>query len=144
MRMSNLNVDHFGRLAVRGIHDATVGGFRYIESGAFELQLLGVGNERRSISLHRLCKLGMRDVVNGTIISDIYCWYLRDAICTSSVAREAWKTLLACNYVESELPTLINSLRQQFSDCVLVFFESSYGGSIASICHEIFTSSDSD
>lgn len=142
MRISKVDVDEYGRLAVRGIHDAAVEGFRYIDGRAFDMQLRGIADERRSILLRNLCKLGMRDVVNGTIISDIYCWSLGDATSTSAVASDAWRTLLAGNYVESELPVLVENLRRQFSDCVLVFFESSYGGAIAAICHEIFIDPD--
>lgn len=144
MRISKVDVDEYGRLAVRGIHDATVEGFRYIDGMAFDLQLCGIADERQSISLRNICRLGMRDVVNGTIVSDIYCWALGDAASASAVTSDAWRTLLAGNYVESGLPALAENLTRQFSDCFFVFFESSYGGTIAGICREIFINSDTD
>jgi hypothetical protein len=144
MRISKVEVDEYGRLAVRGIHDAAVEGFRYVNGMAFDLQLCGIADERQSISLRQICRFGMKDVVNGTIISDIYCWMLRDPTSASAVTNDAWRTLLAGNYIESGLPALIENLTLQFPDHVFVFFESSYGGTIAAICREIFIDSGTD
>lgn len=144
MRISKVEVDEYSRLAVRGIHDAAVEGFRYVDGMAFDLQLRGIADEHQSISLRHICRFGMKDVVNGTIVSDIYCWELGDPTSASAVTNDAWRTLLASNYVESGLPALIENLTLQFSDCVFVYFESSYGGTIAGICREIFIDSDTD
>jgi hypothetical protein len=143
MKVSKIEVDDSGRLAGPGIHDAIVDGFRFSDRDAFDVCICSVGGESQLISLRDVRRLGMRDVVNGTIISDIYCWALDGLTTIPTVTDDAWRTLLAGNYIEKDLHALINNLTMQFSDCVLVFIESSYGGSIAAICHEIYVDSSS-
>jgi hypothetical protein len=137
MRVSNVEVDTYGRLALGGIHDAIVKELHLVEGCFFTIRLLGINGEDRIIRLSDIGRIGFQDVVNGTIISDILCLKLNSPNVLAGEPRAAWRTLLGDAYTEHGLQHAISDLVARHADSFLVVFESAYGGSISAICSEI-------
>lgn len=137
MQVSNVEVDTYGRLAVSGVHDATVREFHFIDGGVFTIRLLGMSGENRIIRLDNVVRIGFQDVINGTIISDFFCLKLGSPDVLNATPRATWRTLFGEGYTESRVQSDVNHLVGQFADAFLVVIESAYGGSISAICGEI-------
>jgi hypothetical protein len=137
MKISNLTVDKHSRLVGIGVHDAIVQAFRYEQGRNIDICLRDASGVDRWISLSNVARLGMRDIVNGTIISSIFCWELLNSPMQQIDQCEGWRVLLGGNYLESDLSVLTSNLRATYESKFFVFFESSYGGTIAAICEEI-------
>ncbi|MFD2366316.1 hypothetical protein [Pseudoduganella sp. GCM10020061] len=137
MSGSDFSTDADGRLRGSGIHDAVVREFHFADSGEFNLRMRGTDGEDRLVALRGVARLGMRDLINGTIISDIYCWKLDQGDLEGYAVDAAWRAIVADAFREPELPQLAARLAQEHADCYLVYFESSYGGEIAAVCREV-------
>ena len=137
MRVSNVEVDAFGRLAVGGIHDAIVKELRFIEGLSFAIRLLGINGEDRTIRLDGVARIGFQNVINGTIISDILCFKLASPEVLEGEPKAAWRALLGEAYTENGLQHTVSDLVTRYPDELLVVFESAYGGTITAICSEI-------
>jgi hypothetical protein len=137
MQVSNVEVDAFGRLAVSGTHDAIVKELHFFEGGFFSIRLHGVNGEKRVIRLNGIERIGFQNVINGTIISDIFCLKLNSTNVGSNELRAAWRTLLGDTCTEHDLNEVVDDLVTRHEDAFLVIFESAYGGSISAICSEI-------
>jgi hypothetical protein len=137
MQVSNVEVDTFGRLAISGIHDAIVKELHFIEGGFFTIRLHGVNGEDSVIRLNGIERIGFQDVVNGTIVSDIFCLKLNSMNVLAGELRAAWRTLLGDTCTEHDLQQVVSNLVALHTDAFLVVFESAYGGSISAICSEI-------
>jgi len=137
MQVSNVDVDTFGRLALHGIHDATVKELHFVEGNSFTMRLLGINGEDRVIRLNGVRRIGFQDVVNGTIVSDILCVKLNSTNALAAGLRAAWRTLLGDTCKEHDLQRAASDLVARHADAYLVVFESAYGGSISTICGEI-------
>ena len=137
MQVSNVEVDAFGRLAVSGIHDAIVKELHFLEGGFFSIRLHGVNGENRVIRLNGIECIGFQNVINGTIMSDIFCLKLNSTHVVSNELRVAWRTLLGDTCTEHDLKDVVDDLAARHADAFFVVFESAYGGSISAICSEI-------
>ena len=137
MQVSNVEVDTFGRLAFSGIHDAIVKEIHFVEGDSFTIRLLGINGEDRVICLTGIGRIGFQDVVNGTIVSDIFCFELNSTNVLADEVRAAWRTLLGDTCTENDLQHAVSNLVARHADAFLVVFESAYGGSISAICSEI-------
>lgn len=137
MKISQIEVDQYGRISGGGIHDAVVQGFCFIAGKSFDVSLQGSNGESLIISLSDVALIGLKEIVNGTIISDVFCWELGGPDDESNPICEAWRVLLGGNYIENDFERLVGKLKSQYAEQLLVFFESSYGGSIAAISREI-------
>lgn len=89
MQVSNVEVDTFGRLALSGIHDAVVKELHFINGDSFTIRLLGINGEDRVICLTGIGRIGFQDVVNGTIVSDIFCFKLNSTTVLAGEVRAA-------------------------------------------------------
>jgi hypothetical protein len=137
MHVSKVEVDTHGRLAISGVHDATVKEFHFIEGRVFTIRLLGINAESRVIRLDNVVRIGFQDVVDGTIITDVFCLKLNSPAILAGEPRAAWRALLGESYTESSVQNVVNDLVARYADSFLVVFESAYGGSISAICGEI-------
>lgn len=72
MQASSVRVDSCGRFAPSGIHDAVVKEPHFAEGEFFTTRLLRVNGEDRIIRLDGVKRIGFQDVINGTIIFDIF------------------------------------------------------------------------
>lgn len=139
MNTSQVSIDQSGRIIGGGIHDAVIRAFRFVEGERFDVCLRDPDNQERWICLVDLPRIGFRDVINGSVISEVFCWRLSDEMAMQQVANDAWRVLLGGNYVEMDFKELVSKLAVRYASMFLVLFESSYGGSIAAICREIQT-----
>ena len=137
MKTFEFTVDKDGLLRSRGIHDATMQAFRYTEHEHFEMCLRGTDEQSRWFSLNKISQLGLENVVNGLIVSDIYCWQLSDPAVTLANTSDAWRVLFGGNCREDDLPQAVNKLKKRYSNEQLILVDSSYGGMVAAICKEL-------
>jgi hypothetical protein len=135
MQMLDVKVDQYGRVAGRGIHDAKVEELHFVVDECFEIRLRDPVGKSRVISLRDVAQIGFRNVVNGMIISDVFCWRLNDQ--EKFGTNEAWCTLLGGDYLEADFDEHISTLTGRHAGKFLVLFESSYGGEIAALCRSV-------
>jgi hypothetical protein len=137
MSTSQIKIDQFGRIADSGIHDATIQSFRFIMGDRFDVCLRDPAGGEKWLLLNEVVQIGFKNVVNGTIVSDVFCWRLSDPALLQEAMQNAWRVLLGGYYVEQGLQQLISDLIRRHASSLLVLFESSYGGSIAAICGDV-------
>jgi len=137
MSTSQVAVDQFRRVRGSGIHDATIQAFSLIAGGQFEVFLRNPGGQEKRVVLSEIAQFGFRDFVNGAIVSDIFCWKLNDPTIALESMCDAWRVLLGGNYAEPDFLGLVSAMMQRYASALLVFFECSYGGSIAAICRDL-------
>jgi len=126
-----VEIDEYGRVMGKGIHDAIIYEFRYVLGSRFDVC---VRNESTNIwlLLADIYRIGFKDVIDGTILSDVYCWNLGKEF--SSITSEAWKALLGEGYVLKDIDVVRSKIATSYSGHNFVYFESSYGGFISVIC----------
>lgn len=125
------------------VHDALIHEFKYTLGGRFQFCLkLPSRQKRRWIFFNDVSAIGFRDLIQGTIVSEVFSWRLSDPRSMELAPNTAWRVLLGENYHEGQLPELVARLASQHAREILVYVESSYGGSIAAICGEILTAED--
>jgi hypothetical protein len=134
MKSVNATVNQYSMISSSGIHDATLHGFNYLKGVHFEACLRDLRGQEKWICLVDLIELGFKNLVTGTIISEIFCWPLSEDINLQTQTKEAWHVLLAENYHEKDFEKRIAEMKKQNATASLVLFESSYGGSIAAVC----------
>jgi hypothetical protein len=137
MKTFQIVTDQHGRIRGQGIHDATVHSFRFVCDERFDVCLRGLDGQDRWIHLLDIRNIGFKDVVNGLIVSDVFAWAIKDLSEANVGVRDAWRVLLGGNYREEDLHGAITRTKVRYASFFLVFFESSYGGSIAAISREI-------
>jgi hypothetical protein len=122
------------------VHDALIHEFKYTLGGRFQFCLkLPTQTKRRWIVFNDVSAIGFKDLVQGTIVSDIFSWRLSASRKGELVPVAAWRVLLGENVREDKFSQLVASLSERHVSESLVFIESSYGGSIAAICSEVLT-----
>lgn len=136
MNTSLVKTDEYNRLCVGGIHDATIKAFNFVADDRFNLCLRSQAGHDQWISLHGLSQIGFSDLVNGAIVSDIYCWRVSDTT-AQDLRLQAWRVLLGGNFVERDLPDLVLKLSARKGSSLLVSVECCYGGSIAALCSRL-------
>lgn len=137
MKSEPLGTDSSGMLRAPGIHDAVVQAIHYVADSRLDLVLKDPSGVTRTFSFLDVPRVGFKDVVNGQIVSDLFCWKLNDEAARQPAAMDAWRVLLGGNCRDSDLSDLVGVLARLYADMVLVSCESSYGGSMAAICREI-------
>lgn len=130
-------VDEYGRIARAGIHDAVVQRISYSLAERLDICLKDPRDTERWLSLTGLVKTGFKDVVDGMIVGNVFCWQLDSRNPASVVMTEAWRVLFGGNYVEADFTKLVADTTIRHSGAYLVFLDSSYGGSIAALCDRI-------
>lgn len=130
-------LDGSGRVLTQGLHDATVRAFRFVAEERFEICLRDESGRDKWFDFVDVPLIGFQDVVNGQIISDLFCWKLDESANAQGEAGFAWSVLLGENCRAEELPARVSRLAKGYEGYFLVFFLTSYGGSIAAICREI-------
>ena len=135
--MQHLKIDQFGRVSEQGIHDATIVGINYSLATSLQVSLRGLDNKVRELYLQGPEKVGFNELVDGTIVSDIYCWGPLQSEKMGRISPESWRCLFGGNFNEQDLPVLIYNTIQKYGGAFLIFIESSYGGSIAAICGDV-------
>lgn len=137
MKLRDYSVDEFGRLSTHGIHDAVVQEFHFISGQSLTIRLRGALGEQTLVSCQRPVKLGFKDVLEGTIVSDIFCWRMYEKIAIEGVIEEAFRVLESGHFREADFYRFSSSLAQKHTGKFLVLIDSSYGGAMATICEEI-------
>jgi hypothetical protein len=126
-----------GSIVNRGIHDATIHAFRFVENEQLDLCLRSPDGNDRWLCLVDVPRFGFQDVVNGSIVSDVYCWGLSDCpeILDETVA---WQVLLGYGSCKGhDVVPEAARLAAKYATHSLVFVTTSYGGLIAAICREV-------
>jgi hypothetical protein len=138
MKITAVKIDQYGQIRGSGIHDAVVQAFRFVMDDHFDICLRDSSGQERWLLLRGVTKIGFKDLVNGTIVSEVFCWKLETTTTGGNVLpTEAWRVLFGENYIEKDFEGLVATTQEQHAMQLLVLLESSYGGSIAAICHEV-------
>lgn len=137
MKTTEVVTDGYGQVVGGGIHDTVIQSFNFTEGDRFDICLRDSSGNKKCMSLRGIEKIGFKDLVNGTIISEIFYWPLAEGCVPLNSENEAWRVLLGGNYQERDFEYIVFRLMAQHATHALVFFESSYGGSIAVICREM-------
>jgi len=135
-------IDGSGRVMSRGLHDATVCAFHFVAEERFEICLRDEDGMDKWFYFVDVPLLGFKDVLNGQIISDLFCWRLDEPTSVEGETGFAWSVLLGEDYRAEELPARASRLAKEYAGHSLIFFLTSYGGSIAAICREILVDDD--
>ncbi len=137
MKTDEVQVDQYGQITGCGIHDAVVQAFNFAIDDRFDICLRDASGKDRWMFLRDVALIGFKDLVNGTILSEVFCWKLDASSAKHIETSEAWRVLFGGNYVEGDLQSLVFKSQERYATQFLVFFESSYGGTIAAICREV-------
>ncbi len=137
MKLRDFSIDRSARLSTGGVHDAVVEEFHFISGQSLNIRLRGASGEHTLVSFHGTVKLGFKDVLEGTIVSDIFCWRMHDKMVIEGVLDEAFRVLQSGHYHEAGFYSFSMSLAQKHTGKFLVFLSSSYGGEMAAVCEEI-------
>jgi hypothetical protein len=76
MANDSLTCDAFGRVAARGIHDATVEELHCVRGDRCERRLRDPFGEMRWLRFEGVGWSGTSDLQSGTVVSDVYRWAL--------------------------------------------------------------------
>ena len=134
----NWTTDEFGRASVGGIHDGRIVRFAFAESDCFSLAILGEANRLVEIELFRIADMNVRDVCNGSIVSTVYIWSVRNVpLSTWDLPNSGWNLLFSNRYSKSDVKEFAARIALQRPQSKLVQVECSYGGSIAVVCDEV-------
>jgi hypothetical protein len=133
----SVRCDQNGMLIERGVHDAVLEEMRYIRGVRCDLRLRDPLNQTRWLSLLGLRQLGLRDLVDGLTISEVFCWRLAADPIPPLAQREALRVLSGGAIGEEQSPGFLERLARQFGQEYLVHIESSYGGSLAAVCTRV-------
>ena len=136
MSINNL-VNEFGQIVRRGIHDSAIYRFDYTLNEKLDICLRDTIGTDRWLCTKGVRRLGFKDLVEGTIVSDVFCWVMGDGHRLDSTHVEAWITLLGNNVTDENFNNWCVAIERQYAKCHFVFVESSYGGTIAVICDEV-------
>lgn len=136
MNINNIT-DQLGQINHRGIHDAVVQRFVYILGERLDICLRDAVGADRWLRIRGVRRVGFKDVVEGTIVSDVFCWAMGNVNSLEGLRREAWITLLGNNFRAVDFNDLCGKIEQQYAQCRFVFIESSYGGTISAICDDV-------
>jgi hypothetical protein len=126
------NIDEYGRVSARGIHDAVLTALSYRLDDRLDLSLEKEGSSELSVKFSGLKKVGFKNLVEGAIVSDIYCAPLSSGQ-EYSWQEGAWRTLFGGNYLEKDFDSIRLKLGVRYSSCSLLLVETSYGGQISAI-----------
>jgi hypothetical protein len=137
MSVEGLVVDEYGIVRAYGLHDAVLRGIEYAADDALILSWRSPANDDRWVQLLGVSSVGFKDVVNGMILSEVFCTNANSGLAAVGSAMDAWRVLMGGNVLERDLLTAVSRLIARHPHHLLVVFESSYGGTIAAICSEL-------
>lgn len=137
MSVVDLVVDEYGIVRAHGLHDAVLRGIEYATDKALILSWRSPANDDRWVQLFGVSSVGFKDVVNGMILSEVFCTKVSSGLATIGSSMDAWRLLMGGNVLERDLLTAVSRLIAHHPQHLLVVFESSYGGTIAAICSEL-------
>lgn len=134
MNTNNLLIDEFGIVRAAGLHDAVLLGIEYAANDRLLLRWKSAVHSDTRVLLREVVSVGFKDVVQGMILSEIFCARTEQGIVGDNFAKIACRILLGGNVLEKDMLSAGEGLLRRYPNNQLVLFESSYGGSIAAIC----------
>jgi hypothetical protein len=138
VRISDSDIDSYGRIVRHGLHDAHVTAFSFVERGSLVLTLSRLDRSVINLTLEGVEMLGIVGFTSMPIVSEVYAWR-PDAVPAAIVAQSwgPWAILFGNNVSASALSASIVAKVANTSAAYLVSIECSYGGAMAALCQSI-------
>lgn len=131
------NCDIFGRMLGTSLHDSIMTGLQFSEEYGFNLQVRTCSEKTMVIKLLGVSDINIVNICNGSIISDIYLWKVRESC---QISNNAWNILFSERYGLNGTEVKARNITLENPESFLMLIDCSYGDSIAAICRtlEIF------
>jgi hypothetical protein len=136
--LSVTSINQQGNVGGFGLHDATLIGLEYQESNLLAITVRRVDLSVATILLRGVGPFGFVGFRSGAIVSALFVWEPSSAsITAASIPRTAWSVLFGNDIPLGDLTNAVGPIVRAARFNHLVFFECSYGGSMAALCREI-------